>query len=96
MWRVCLGGVRMGRQALRHQVGGVLLANWAEGGGGGGAVSSAALEPFQGLVCLHSTSYVASPPVVGETPDPRVLQRIFTGCLHLWLCCDLIGGGTSF
>lgn len=43
----------MGRQALRHQVGGVLLANWAEGGGGGGAVSSVALEPFQGLACLH-------------------------------------------
>lgn len=46
----------MGRQALRHQVGGVLLANWVERGGGGGVVSSVALEPFQGLACLHSTS----------------------------------------
>lgn len=43
----------MGRQALRHQVGVVLLANWAEEGGrGGNAVSSLALAPFRGLASL--------------------------------------------
>lgn len=75
----------MGRQALRHQVGVVLLANWVE-------VEMLVWRPsFPSLASLGSVS-----PIVEETPDPRVLQRIFTGCLHLWFCCDLIGGGSCF
>lgn len=83
-------------EALRHQVGVVVLANWAEED----------VEEESSVFCgpgtlprpsfPHSASLGSFPRYMGETPDPRILQRIFTGCLHLWLCCDLIGGGTSF
>lgn len=75
-------------KALRHQVGVVLLANWAE---------EEEVEEESSVFCGPGTLPRPSfPCCMGETPDPRILQRVFTGCLHLWLCCDLIGGGTSF
>lgn len=85
--------VRLGRQALCTRWV-ILSANWVEVEM---AVSSMALELWRSLV-FPSPSLIGSlsPTSWGKTLDPRVLQRIFTGCLHLWLCCDLFGGGIRF
>lgn len=87
----------MGRQAL-GPVGGPVVSYWAE------AEVELEEEVEVHVICGSGTLPRPSFPslsllgsfssIVGETLDPRDLQRIFTGCLHLWFCCDLTGGGT--
>lgn len=96
LWRVTLGRSETGEASSQAPLGGELSANWIKVEV---QCSSVLWNSSQG--CLPSPGLLGSPPLpLTPTPvwglDLRVLQRIFTGCLHLSLCCDQPGGGTSF
>lgn len=95
LWKVFLGRAGRGRPVLGHQVGAVLLVERAEVEG------QVEMQRYLRLWELPRPSQgplgrVGSfPRAVWETPGSRGLRVIVSGRLHLWLCWDRTGGGTS-